>query len=254
LSKTLKLNLLRKISIKVKLSEPFELENFPFDIQTLKAFIFFDLTDNPQEKIKIVTENDENKFIRFSSTISSASEWKYNPPNYLINKITNDLIEQDQIILSFKVERNWKSYMFRIILIMALISLLSNSIFSLDAIDGLGDRLAFGVTILLTFVAYMLIVTDILPSLPYLTFIEVYIISIFSYISSILLIVALVPGISFLNDSYVFLLSSFSWFSIHLFFGLKLIYSVFPNEQEKLKEIGFDEEQTGLLDIKVKNN
>ena len=64
-------------------------------------------------------------------------------------------------------------YIMRIVCVNLLIMVLALCIFVLDVRDDLGDRLGHAYTMLLTAVAYSLVIADSLPTLGYLTWLDV---------------------------------------------------------------------------------
>jgi len=201
-------------------------------VQNLKAFIEFE--GEEEEKIQIKSMGDKNGyFINLPQRLGSSSEWKYLPTDYHISKEEN---KNDQLIVAFRVQRNYYSYLYKIGLIMLMLSLLTNGLYALDPIEFLGDRLGFGVTILLTDVAYIIIINDKLPSLPYLTLIEWYIIAIFSYITFVLIFIAFNFGFNIISDLLACYFSILIWMILHTYYILNLIFKVLPEEEKKIYE------------------
>jgi len=147
----------------------------------------------------------------------------------------NRSIEKECLIVSFRAKRNWESYFYRICLIMMIITLLLNSIFIIEP-EAVGDRLGFGVTILLTEVAYILIIHDTLPKLNYLTLLEYYIISLFTYIALIMISITLNFVCQLYDDTINFVCSLLLWIIIHILFIFTINQYKIPHELKKLNE------------------
>jgi hypothetical protein len=78
-------------------------------------------------------------------------------------------------------------YIMRIVFINLLIMVLTLCIFVLDVRDDLGDRLGHAFTMLLTAVAYSLVVGDSLPTLGYLTWLDEYIFGTYSFLALVVI-------------------------------------------------------------------
>ena len=120
---------------------------------------------------------------------------------------------------------------------MCIISLLSNGLFSLNPTDQLGDRLSYGVTLLLTDAAYILVISSSVPVLPYLTILEKYIITNFCYISLNIILISFNQMTNyFISDELTMSISLLAWIIIHLYYILLVRYSIIPEELSKLSK------------------
>jgi len=75
------------------------------------------------------------------------------------------------IKLSLPMRRIYGFYVWRVMLVAVIITALSWSTFDMDPSD-LPDRLSVNLTLILSIVAFMFVVNDSLPKVPYLTFID----------------------------------------------------------------------------------
>ena len=90
------------------------------------------------------------------------------------NAVSRSKSSYAMIVLRLKVKRRWKVFFANIVFIMACISFLGLTSFALTEED-LGDRLNLLITLILTAVAFGVIVTASLPNVPYLTYLDKYI-------------------------------------------------------------------------------
>merc|ERR1719411_2551380 len=72
-----------------------------------------------------------------------------------------------------QVKRRWRGIMSRVCLWMFLLGVLSFCIFAHSHRE-VGDRLSFGITMVLTIVAFQFVITSSLPQVNYLTLIDKY--------------------------------------------------------------------------------
>ena len=79
----------------------------------------------------------------------------------------------------FKAERISKSYVFRIMFLMCVISLATFTTFSMDPIDDKNDRLSNAFTLVLTALVFMFVIDAKLPNIPYMCLLDYYIYSTF---------------------------------------------------------------------------
>lgn len=232
------------VDIKVVLSEKFELNNFPFDIQFLTMDAILENGLNYEEKLEPINEillipetNINGYFIELPDRLSSSNEWEFMKSAYSVLPSDQSKSEYNRLVVSFRMKRNYISYIIKICLIMCIISLLSNGLFSLNPTDQLGDRLTYGVTLLLTDAAYILVISSSVPVLPYLTIIEKYIITNFCYISLNIILISFNQMTNyFISDELTMTFSFIAWTIIHLYFILLVRYSIIPEELSKLSK------------------
>jgi len=96
--------------------------------------------------------------------------------NYFLNDRVNgqqDPFWESWVNYKIQVKRRWKGILMRVALWMFLLGLLSFCIFSHSHLD-VGDRLSFGITMVLTIVAFQFVITSSLPQVNYLTMIDKY--------------------------------------------------------------------------------
>lgn len=72
------------------------------------------------------------------------------------------------------MQRRAMVFLVRIVFIMFVLQVLSLAVYSLS-VEDMGDRLSYTSTMLLTAVAYTLVIAGSLPELGYLTFLDQYV-------------------------------------------------------------------------------
>lgn len=151
-----------------KIKNEFNLQNFPFDKQTLRIFLRQD-----------ETPIDEDRFLVSSYTMRKAEEFKdlntiqgWNITNVEMNyKIFNHLLKEkyfDGFELVFEIERKSRYYVFKIILPIILILIVCWSAVWIKPKD-LESKLTITIVCLLSLIAYNFVIDKDLPKLEYLT-------------------------------------------------------------------------------------
>mmetsp|Transcript_25972 Transcript_25972/g.71532 ORF Transcript_25972/g.71532 Transcript_25972/m.71532 type:complete len:430 (-) Transcript_25972:152-1441(-) len=154
---------------KITFNEPFELENFPFDVQTLTMiFQFHTYKDDPSVKFKIhplyggaaysfgfVEPQGEYRVLRkYTKFEVRGTPW----------------MGDSQARCTFVLRRNWTFYFWKVAFVLSVISL--TAIVALLVFDSFLDQVGHLSTILLTDVAYLYIVSTYMPTLRYLTYMD----------------------------------------------------------------------------------
>ena len=85
------------------------------------------------------------------------------------------------IIIRLKVRRKWKIYVINILLLLFALTGLSLSAFYLNY-EQLGERLGLLITLILTSVAFSIVIQDKLPNVTYLTFMDKYILTSYAFL------------------------------------------------------------------------
>ena len=151
-----------------KIKNEFNLQNFPFDKQTLRIFL-------RQDETPIL----EDRFLVSSYTMRKAEEFKdlntiqgWNITNVEMNyKIFNHLLKEDYFDgfeLVFEIERKSRYYVFKIILPIILILIVCWSAVWIKPKD-LESKLTITIVCLLSLIAYNFVIDKDLPKLEYLT-------------------------------------------------------------------------------------
>ena len=143
--------------------ESLELQAFPFDVQCFNV----KLHSKSDPAVEYVCVPDRKGPSGVRETWQN-SEWSLLGSACTASHSCNGTLD---VFVTVKANRIALSYIARIMTVMAVMLLLSLSVFAID-VDEFGDRLAAGFTILLTITAYSLVIDGCLPTLGYLTFID----------------------------------------------------------------------------------
>lgn len=150
------------------LGASFDLRRFPFDTQKLAI----EILPGADESILALSLSE------FSQGRIAMPEWNLAEEPYEA-RIDRSIRPYDadnaplfsRAVFQINIERNWVYYFWRVILPLLTITVLSWSVLWMDRKD-IGSRLSISFTVLLTIVAFNLIVADALPRIDYLTFID----------------------------------------------------------------------------------
>ena len=204
-----------------------ELDNFPFDIQDLEIEIEITKCDNYD--INWIVNTNKN-------IINHLSEWKY---MIVQHSPHNNKMKKYKRIIHIFVKRNYWVYVWRIIFVMSLISLVSFFNISMDPHDNLGERIAYSVTLFLTSIAYSIVTSSYLPILGNQTLMDWYIFHVYIYLGSNMGMVSLMPyyypekNIEYdLIIHYIYLAIWVIW---HFAFIIRVKYYILPKENKKIE-------------------
>ena len=157
-------------------AEELELQSFPFDCQDLSCIIHERTTGGV--RCIFLPELRKPNFGSIDPRYSVIDEWDLETAILEFGDAdpyaSRSKSSYAMIVLRLKVKSRWKVYLANIVFLMACISLLKFTAFSLTE-DDLGDRLNLLITLILTAVAFSYVVFDTLPNVPYLTFMAKYI-------------------------------------------------------------------------------
>eukprot|EP01084_Bolivina_argentea_P143503 251964_1 len=245
-----------KIETNCELTEEFEVQNYPFDIQDLSIVIGAETASIKEQRL--VPHHISTPFFTINVTYSSITDWDVigiyckecivDTDNYYRNKPKLDThFYESWVNFKIQVKRKWEGILKRVCIWMFLLGILSFCIFS-HSYDETGDRLAFGITMVLTIVAFQFVITSSLPQVNYLTLIDYY--NLFIFGTNVLFMVesALINVAIFdhetaqIVDSWCMTIFAISFVVGHIGFG---IISYVREQQEREKE-GFP---SGSFDI-----
>ena len=234
---------------KLTVSEAFELMNFPFDIQGLH--------------VQLSSSWDSNQvLLTFNKTMPSSmdpnpldsQEWEVYMPRLIAYDM--DWREDDQPLLSLSsqsisgarysrayialmVKRKPAYYLWNIYVMLLILGTLSFTVFSVDPAET-GDRLGIMLTLVLALVAFKLVLVQMLPSISYLTMLDVFTLGSIQLMFFISIFNAILPSLG-LNeqalmtaDFVVLALGAIMWTSINVWFLRKsLKLTIARNEEIK---------------------
>lgn len=205
-------------------AETMELERFPFDVQHYEMNLQLDARDIPNRFNHV-----HGTFIVDKTNLIGCDFESHGHQQLTLIEETEG--HEGQLMIKFRaifgVKRDWQFYALRVILILAIISFLSNLCFFFgDFEESMPERFGTISTSLLTTVAFIFIISEYIPPLKYLTFLDVYIYGTFGYIVLIAIEnVALSVSDSLQeieNVDYVVAASNMViWFLAHLLFGIQ---------------------------------
>lgn len=148
---------------------PLDLRSFPFDVQSLPLIIEIGFMST--EKAVFVPPSSYDYTLWFCRDFSVLS-------HFFVCGLSSDYDNRNsfsRLTINLQVERNWLAYVYRLIMPVSLISGANLFLFSLPAYDGVADRLGFGVTLLLTMVAFEFTLMQDLPKDPHLSILDKYV-------------------------------------------------------------------------------
>jgi hypothetical protein len=102
-----------------------------------------------------------------------------------------DKTEYSRVTFGLKVKRNPEFYIWKILLPLLLIDIISWSVFWIDAKKDFGSQIGLGMTSLLTAIAYSFTISSSLPRVAYLTLIDYFILLSYIFIFSLICVVVL---------------------------------------------------------------
>jgi hypothetical protein len=221
------------IKKKITLSEAFELQNFPFDLQPLH--------------VQIASSWDcNNVVLTFNKVILSAmdpnsldsQEWDLLPPRLIAHDM--DWCDEDLPLLSLSSQsisgaryprvhialtasRKPQYYMWNIYVMLLILGSLSFTTFSVD-VEETGDRLGIMLTLVLALIAFKLVLAQQLPSISYLTMMDVYTLGSMLLMFFISVFTSLMPSLGLkqntllLVDKVIMIISASLWALVNLWF------------------------------------
>eukprot|EP00039_Didymoeca_costata_P023614 m.7688 g.7688 ORF g.7688 m.7688 type:complete len:836 (+) comp3755_c0_seq1:97-2604(+) len=158
----------KKVEMTLKVRDDNPIQNFPFDKQELTVEVEIEDSGTPGTK-------DYGRFlVPLSFTFESQHEmitWNFHRP---VAHVTSSSGSPQRLVVAFRMSRQPWTYIYNVLLIMFATATLTCGAFFVP-LDALADRSAITLTILLTAVAFKLVLQDGLPNVPYLTFLDRYV-------------------------------------------------------------------------------
>eukprot|EP01084_Bolivina_argentea_P121339 215016_1 len=168
-----------KYEIGVVLSEEFELESYPFDAQNL-AIIMRETTRGVN--VFFLPEMRKGNFASFDPRTSRMNEWDVETFRMELGSSnagsSRSATTYPMIMINLKCLRRYEHILISTLMVIFLVLLLSFTVFSID-FDDTGTRLGFSLTLMLTAVLF----DTQSNSIPYVTFMDRYILSSYAYLS-----------------------------------------------------------------------
>ena len=197
----------------ITFKEYFPLQNFPFDRQNLQIDIRQD-DSRSWDRFKLTV-----CCVQFHAKALQIPEWKMYEPS-----IKRGQISHKSTTISIHVERLSRYYLMNIIVVMLMLSTLSFVVFALPS-TGLNDRISVHLTLLLTAVAFKLVIADLIPKVGYSTLLDKFVLGNmgFLFISTILCTIPALLGEEY--DFSIFCISIVLFFLINLSWFVSVVYS-----------------------------
>ncbi|XP_050402206.1 gamma-aminobutyric acid receptor subunit beta [Patella vulgata] len=161
--------------VKGTFSENLELEEFPFDTQNLSVLI---ASEHPISTVELIEEHEEASSV-FTLNFGDVQEWEMR--DFVECRSTITTIEYSEnrykrpgMFYTCCAFRRPGYFIWNILVVMFLISLLSMATFSVDRRQH-ETRLELAFTLILTSVTFKLVANRSLPVISYLTHLDIYI-------------------------------------------------------------------------------
>lgn len=178
------------------------------------------------------------------------------------NKNNISTSKDNSFSVVLRVERMWYSYLWRVIVVLCVISLCSVTSFCINVVkEGHSSRMAHSTTMFLTAVAFQFVVSSSLPHLEYLTLLDKYILLQYLIITTVLVTNATHSYLGYKGDykgdgkwigfgldgednnnnnnpdgtsPFYLFWACVGWAAINLAFALFIKYKIIPTEKKKL--------------------
>lgn len=222
--------------------EPFELQNYPFDIQPLGVAL---------ESTAAQVDNITFKCSCKDLPVLRDTEWsgKGTSANATFT-VDEGKKKRGRYTLTIEAvaQRYYSVHMYRVVAVMALFSLASIVAFCGDPEVNALERLGITFTLMLTATAYSLVIASGLPTLGYLTFLDKYILATFSFIALVGAEITVIDWVAARHSAspdqplynaedaleFVSYADLALWFTIHVGLYIYVSRYVLPEEREKV--------------------
>jgi len=215
-------------------SESMELHSFPFDVQFLKMFVVLDYEGEEVAEVEFAAER-----VTVDEEHSMLTEWECRFDSTIVTQLSSSKVDLVEYVVAFRIRRRAAPYLWRIICVLSMINVAALLTVGIDPVDNTGDRLAYLVTLLLTAVAYSIVVSSQLPNLGYLTFLDRYILHSYIYLTTLMAATSLtefsLPSDDVETiDPYIFVAFAGIFGLWHVVVALWAVLLVVPREHAKL--------------------
>ena len=167
----------------VTLETPMDLRKFPFDVQTLKAFLisFGDSNEEVQLRVDQRVLGATEEYAEKERHVNIA-EWRLENVDIKAgttdHRYYGDEAENSQIELEITMRRKSANVIWKVIFPLVILVAMMWTVFWLD-IDSLADRLNISFIGILTIVAYQFLIDGAMPRISYFTFTDALLLSSF---------------------------------------------------------------------------
>jgi len=176
--------------------EKYELENFPLDIQELKIVLYIGTSTKDKESVIFVPSRNRPMCCKLELETCALEDYTVENLNlcFHLSDIRESTVGQSysMVYAIVKVSRRWKPYIWRIYVMITLVSFSSLAVF----VDDLeyGEQLSYTATMLLTAVAFQFVTSSSLPVIPNLTFLDFGVLANIVYIFAVGITISLVDA------------------------------------------------------------
>jgi len=180
------------ITVSGEFSEPFELKNFPLDVQDFTITIST-AKDTNHVVFEPVPFEHRNGYL--NSRFMSMADFEMHKPiwEFWVESVEKERFETLHWSLAtfrMKMSRIWQIYFWRIGIFTMILSFCSLAVFTLDKED-VASRYETLLTLLLAAVAFQYIINSELPKLPYLTLMDIYVLFSFTFVFVVIVLVSI---------------------------------------------------------------
>ena len=167
------------IKTRKSIYEDFDLNNFPFDTQTVTLEIYDDKwmpSSVYYHYLHNILDGD------LAPIIDKNDEWKYKKHHVFMaeKKTPNGYDMMPRLVIDIDIERNSNYYIFKIFLPIFILVLVSFSSFFINPLQ-LESKLTLTVVIFLALIAYIFVIDENIPKLSYMTILDYYVLIAFIF-------------------------------------------------------------------------
>lgn len=152
-------------------SQPLELREFPFDTQRLD--ILLGNISFGSQKIRLVASPDSGMSENLSVPDWEVLQWDFVARDI---RFDNESTQVPGMVFSMEVKRDSNFFIYKVILPLMLIVMMSWLVFWIDA-SLAASQISVAVTAMLTVIAYRFAMASMLPRLPFLTTLDYFVIA-----------------------------------------------------------------------------
>lgn len=233
----------------VTISSGVQLQSFPVDVQHLHMF-FESMQTTALVIYKPTYVYSEALNLEFGA-YASDPDYTFHDPVVEFNSFGDVPNAYACCTVTFKLTRIWTGLMMRVFLPCSMLTLLCLSVFFIPFMD-VADRLAVIVTLVLALVAFLYVVSDNSPPIPYLTLGDEYITASLGFVSltTLYVCVAVTDPVN-MNTK---LDTTIGWIGLALWGSIQIVYvcMAYVAQQQGAAQLGLSYSElsdAGLLDL-----
>jgi len=226
------------ITVSGEFNEPFELENFPMDVQDLQ--LSFTVVKNTEYIVfEPVPHNSMTGEVKLMNM--NIADYEMFKPFWEFWLETYDRKDGSMqwcyATFRMKIARKWQIYFWRIGIFTMILSMCALAVFTLDHEEYVAERYDILLTLMLSAIAFQYIIHEELPKLPYLTLLDIYVLFSFGFVFFVICCVSIgvVFSINAEADHYFFYLAAALFVLFHIWFVTKS----YRARKYEMKKIGF---------------